>query len=70
MAEYNLQYLNLKRRLTFLKVLTASDGTLTEEKKNSKLAEYDSLLKLLDDRYSDEKSLGIIETQLNKLEGK
>ena len=70
MAEYNLQYLNLKRRLTFLKVLTASDGTLTEENKNSKLAEYDSLLKLLDDRYSDEKSLGIIETQLNKLEGK
>ena len=70
MAEYNLQYLDLKRRLTFLKVLTASDGTLTEENKNSKLAEYDSLLKLLDDRYSDEKSLGIIETQLNKLEGK
>ena len=70
MAEYNLQYLNLKRRLTFLKVLTASDGTLTEENKNSKLTEYDSLLKLLDDRYSDEKSLGIIETQLNKLEGK
>lgn len=69
MTEYNAQYRDLKNRLTTLRILAETDSTSSNTQRTAKLVAYDSLLKLLDDKYSDEKDLGLIETQVSRLEG-
>ena len=58
MAEYNLQYNTLRKRLNILKLLNNSEIT-------SKII--DSLLKELDERYSENLPLCVVESKLEKI---
>jgi len=70
MAEYNSLYLDLKKRLNVLKLKAQTECGLTEEQKRSKLFAIDSLLKLLDERYSENLYLECIDESVSRLEGK
>jgi len=59
MGEYNIKYLELKRRLNVLK--------LSSDNKDLLLC-IDALLKELDNRYSDEKQLESVEEKLESIE--
>lgn len=59
MGDYNMTYLILKKKLSILKLLSESSTS------KSKI---DGLLKELDERYSENKPLSIIESQLEKVE--
>lgn len=67
MAEYNKKYLELKNRLSILK-LRISGKSLPSEQKKSLLSCVDNLLKLLDERYSENLHLEIVESEVKKLE--
>lgn len=68
MAEYNMNYMNLRKRLLTLKILTESDMNLIESSQKSRLVLIDSLLKDLDNRYSENQPLSIIECQVDVIE--
>ena len=69
MAEYNSLYLDLKKRLSILKLKAQLECGLTEDQKESKLKAIDGLLKLLDERYSENLYLEGIEESVSRLEG-
>lgn len=68
MAEYNMNYMNLRKRLLTLKILTESDMTLIESSQKSRLVLIDGLLKNLDERYSENQLLSIVEIQVEEIE--
>lgn len=69
MAEYNEKYLDLKKRLSILKILISSKSSSNNQVLSS-LTCIDSLLKLLDERYSDGLYLETVESEVIKLEDK
>ena len=68
MAEYNMNYLSLKKRLFTLKLLTESDMNLPEGAHSNRVKMIDSLLKQLDERYSENQPLSMVEAQLEEVE--
>lgn len=68
MSEYNAQYLNLRRRLSILKLLSESNNTSDNPYRRGKENYIDSLLKELDERYSENRLLNVIESQTETLE--
>ena len=68
MAEYNLMYQDLKKRLTVLKILTETDCTLNESVRSSRESIIDSLLKELDYRRQEHLYLEGIEVNVINLE--
>ena len=70
MAEYNMIYLNLKKRLSTLKLLTESDTKISEDERSIALAKIDKLQKNLDERYSDGLLLSLVESEVHKIECK
>ena len=69
MTEYNEKYLDLKKRLSILKIIISSQSSSIDQAVSS-LTCIDSLLKLLDERYSDGLYLETIESEVIKLEDK
>lgn len=68
MAEYNVKYLELKRRLKILKLLNDTDLNLTSQQKSDKGKVLDILLKELDNRYAENLFLDEIEMSVENLE--
>ena len=68
MAEYNMNYMNLRKRLLTLKIVTESDMSLNESSQRSRLLLIDGLLKDLDNRYSENQPLSVIECQVDVVE--
>ena len=68
MAEYNMNYMNLRKRLLTLKIVTESDMSLIESSQKSRLNLVDGLLKDLDNRYSENQPLSVIEYQVDVVE--
>jgi len=67
MAEYNLQYNNLKKRLVTLKLIIDSDMSLDDATKSIFKKQINSALIELDERYSDGKTLNSIEDTVDKI---
>lgn len=68
MAEYNVKYLELKRRLKILKLLNDTDLNLTSQQRSDKGKILDVLLKELDNRYAENLFLDEIEMSVENLE--
>lgn len=68
MAEYNITYKILKKRLTTLKLLTDTDLNLSDEDLRIRKNKIDALLKELDERYSEGFSLSFVEDKTLELE--
>ena len=68
MAEYNVKYLELKRRLRILKLLNDTDLNLSSQQKSDKGKVLDILLKELDNRYAENLFLDEIEMSVENLE--
>ena len=68
MAEYNVKYLELKRRLRILKLLNNTDLSLTFQQRSDKGKILDVLLKELDNRYAENLFLDEIEMSVENLE--
>lgn len=68
MAEYNMKYLSLKKRLETMKLLVINDSNPDKVNLNIiHLEHIDRLLKDLDARYEELLFLGVIECEINKL---
>lgn len=68
MAEYNMKYLSLKKRLETMKLLVINDSNPDKVNLNIiHLEHIDRLLKDLDARYEELLFLGGIESEVNKL---
>jgi len=67
MAEYNMQYNNLKKRLIKAKLIVESDMSLSESERANFKREINAKLIELDDRYFDNKPLSSIEEALFQL---
>ena len=70
MAEYNLMYQDLKKRILIARLLTEADCNLTDPAKSSKLSIIDALLKELDYRRQEHLYLEGVEAKVNELERK
>lgn len=65
--EYNIQYLDLKNKLSLMKVRLLYSANLNESLKEM-YGYIDRLLKELDDRYSDEKPLDELEVKIENIQ--
>ena len=70
MAEYNILYLELIKRLSILKAKLPYLNSLEESEKEEYRKIIDLLLKKLDDRYSEAKYIDDIEDDVIELETK
>jgi len=68
MAEYNTLYLDLRKRLTSMKVKMLYSTTNLNDETKGMFRYIDSLLKELDDKYSEERLLDELETKVETLE--
>lgn len=68
MAEYNMTYKILKKRLTTLKLLTDAGMNLSDEDLRIRKNKIDAALKELDERYSEGFSLSFVEDKVLELE--
>ena len=68
MAEYNIKYLDLRKRLSILKLLNDTDVNLTNQQKSDKSTILDALSKELDHRYSENLFLDEVEMSIENLE--
>lgn len=68
MAEYNMTYKILKKRLTTLKLLTDADMNLSDEELKIRKNKIDAALKELDERYSEGFTLSFVEDKILELE--
>lgn len=71
MAEYNVQYLSLKKRLTTIKAKLAYmtlNNTRGSDSLNYFLQKVENLSKDLDIKYDENRSLDHIEIEINNLE--
>ena len=68
MAEYNIKYLDLRKRLSVLKFLNDTDISLSPQQKADKGAILDALSKELDHRYSETLFLDEVEMSIENLE--
>ena len=68
MAEYNMIYKILKKRLTTLKLLTETIIDLSDEDLRIRKNKIDKLLKELDERYSEGLALSFVEDDILELE--
>lgn len=68
MAEYNIKYQDLKKRLRVLGLLNDSDCSINSSNKEERKKQIDSLLKNLDYKHSEELPLTDIEASVIELE--
>lgn len=67
MAEYNMQYINLKKRLKTLKLVIESDMSLDSKSKNAFVKKINDALIELDERYSEGRLLGLVENAIKEI---
>lgn len=70
MADYNILYLELCKRLSVLKAKLPYANSLSDAERAMYEKEIDSTFKKLDDRYSDAKYIDDIEDAVIELESK
>lgn len=67
MADYNISYLELMKKLKTLKLILNADKTISVNEKVLKLKKLDELMKMLDERYSENMVLSPVIDALNEI---